>query len=470
MGEPLDEYRAKRSFDKTPEPAGAAEPDSLGNRFVVQEHHARRLHWDLRLEKDGVLVSWALPRGVPRDPKRNHLAVHTEDHPLEYLTFEAEIPGGEYGGGSMTIWDHGTYLADKFTEREVIATLAGERVRGKYALFQTKDDDWMIHRMDPLDENEDPMPASITPMVATTAPLPADDDAWAFEIKWDGVRTVAYAEPGRLRLISRTGRDVTRQYPEIGPLSRQLGSRRVVLDGEIIAFDDGRPSFERLQSRINVTADTDIRRLQRKVPVVYVIFDVLYVDGRSLMTSSYEQRRIELDSLQLSGPNWNVPDYQRGDGQVLLDATRSQRLEGVVAKRLSSIYNPGRRSRQWLKIKNVNRQEVVIGGWIPGQGQRSETIGALAVGYYAEGELTYAGKVGTGFDAATLRMLRGRLKPLETPDSPFVGRQPQKDTVFVAPELVCEVEFNEWTQSGTLRQPSYQGLRDDKPAADVVRE
>lgn len=470
MGEPLDEYRAKRSFDKTPEPAGAAEPDSLGNRFVVQEHHARRLHWDLRLEKDGVLVSWALPRGVPRDPKRNHLAVHTEDHPLEYLTFEAEIPVGEYGGGSMTIWDHGTYLADKFTEREVIATLAGERVRGKYALFQTKDDDWMIHRMDPLDENEDPMPASITPMVATTAPLPADDDAWAFEIKWDGVRTVAYAEPGRLRLISRTGRDVTRQYPEIGPLSRQLGSRRVVLDGEIIAFDDGRPSFERLQSRINVTADTDIRRLQRKVPVVYVIFDVLYVDGRSLMTSSYEQRRIELDSLQLSGPNWNVPDYQRGDGQVLLDATRSQRLEGVVAKRLSSIYNPGRRSRQWLKIKNVNRQEVVIGGWIPGQGQRSETIGALAVGYYAEGELTYAGKVGTGFDAATLRMLRGRLKPLETPDSPFVGRQPQKDTVFVAPELVCEVEFNEWTQSGTLRQPSYQGLRDDKPAADVVRE
>lgn len=479
-GMPLDEYRRKRDFDKTSEPSGdSSELDDIGDaRFVVQEHHARRLHWDLRLERDGVLASWALPKGVPTDPKRNHLAVPTEDHPLEYLTFEAEIPEGEYGGGVMTIWDTGTYSAEKFTSSEVIATFHGDRVQGKYALFKTGKArggsggmNWMIHRMDPPMDIGDPLPRAIVPMNATVGRLPHDDDQWAFEIKWDGVRTLAYAEPGELRLVSRTGRDVTAQYPEVRAMSRTLGSRRVVLDGELIAFDGGRPSFQRLQSRINVSSEGDIRRAQGEAPVVYIIFDLLYVDGRSLLRHPYLERRAELASLELAGAHWQVPDYQRGDGGALLAATRAQGLEGVMAKLLRSTYQPGRRSRQWLKIKNVRRQEVVIAGWVPGQGRRSDSLGALVVGVYDDdGAFRYAGKVGTGFTEVTLKMLRSRLAELEVDASPFEGREPQRDTVFVRPELVCEVEFSEWTQTGTLRQPSFQGLRDDKEPRGVVRE
>lgn len=478
----LGEYRRKRSFDKTPEPRGDVSDEQSGNRFVVHEHHARRLHWDLRLEHDGVLASWALPRGVPDDPEHNRLAVHTEDHPLEYLTFEGDIPAGEYGAGKMWVWDRGVYEAEKFTGSEVIARFDGERMRGRYALFRTSsrqrsggagsssDQNWMIHRMDPPDHTADPMPRSVEPMLATAGRLPRDDEGWAFEVKWDGIRAVAFAEPGRLRLTSRTGRDITGQYPDIAGLSRQLGSHTAVLDGELVAFDSGRPSFQRLQRRMNVTTDADIRRAVREAPVVYVVFDLLYIDGRSLLTDDYEHRRARLAELSLGGSAWQVPVYQQGDGAVFLSATRAQRLEGVIAKRLTSTYQPGRRSRQWVKVKNVSRQEVVIGGWVPGEGQRTSSLGALAVGVHDDGELVYAGKVGTGFTEATLTMLRARLDALRTSESPFVGRQPQRDTVFVQPELVCEVEFTEWTESGTMRQPSYLGLRDDKLPSDVVRE
>ncbi|WP_129666315.1 DNA ligase D [Phytoactinopolyspora endophytica] len=482
--EKLGEYRKKRSFEQTPEPRGDSTAPPTGNRFVIQEHHARRLHWDLRLEHDGVLVSWALPRGLPDDPKQNRLAVHTEDHPLEYLTFEGDIPAGEYGGGTMTVWDRGTYEAEKFRDDEVIMRLDGERATGKFALFQTGHGgdakNWLIHRMDPPEAGRDAMPESIEPMLATLSELPTDQEGWGFEVKWDGVRAVAYGEVGKLRLVNRNGRDITGQYPEIGALTRQLGSRRVVLDGEIVAFDQGRPSFEKLQSRINL-AEAKVRQRQRDIPVTYVIFDLLYLDGRSLLPLSYAERRRELEALELGGASWNVPGTHRGDGAALLAATREQGIEGVIAKRLDSRYQPGRRSHDWLKVKNVYQQEVVIGGWTSGKGQRKDELGALLVGYYEDEndtdgdsdgpKLRYAGKVGTGFDAKTLRMLRERLGPLKREDSPFAGRQPQtKDTVFVDPELVCEVEFAEWTASRTLRQPSYRGLRDDKPPHQVVRE
>jgi bifunctional non-homologous end joining protein LigD len=476
--ERLREYSDKRTFDKTPEPSGARRPKrgkSAGNRFVVQEHHARRLHWDLRLEKDGVLVSWALPRGFPDTPDENRLAVHTEDHPLEYLTFEADIPAGQYGGGRMTVWDTGTYQAEKFTEDKVVVRLDGGRVRGRYALFQTRNDDWLIHRMDPPDAGRDPMPGEIVPMAATSARLPRDGDRWGYEIKWDGVRAIAYGEPGRLRLVSRNLRDITPQYPEVGALARDLGARHVVLDGELVAFDaEGRPSFQRLQPRMHVKSESEIRRRRQEVPVTYVIFDLLYLDGHSLLEKPYEERRRALEALDLGGPSWQVPAIQRGEGRAFLAASKNQGLEGIVAKRLDSTYQPGRRSRDWLKVKNVRRQEVVIGGWVAGQGRRGGELGALLVGYHedngGEPRLRYAGKVGTGFDAAALRLLAERLEPLRADRSPFTGRQPQKDAVFVEPRLVCEVEFSEWTSSGTLRHPSYRGLRDDKPATDVVRE
>src|SRR5215210_5551043 len=271
----LDAYREKRDFGATPEPgpqqtAEMAERD----RFVVHEHHARRLHWDLRLERDGVLVSWAVPKGIPPDPERNHLAVHTEDHPLEYIEFSGEIPAGQYGAGVMKIWDAGTYEVHKFREDEVMVTFHGERLHGRYVLFRTRGDDWMIHRMDPPDDPErEPMPEELEPMLARTGPLPADEEGWAFEIKWDGVRAIAYADGGRLRLESRNGRDITPRYPELRELGRALGSRDAVLDGEVVAFDGGRPSFQKLQGRMHLASEHAVRRLAASDPVVYMIFD-----------------------------------------------------------------------------------------------------------------------------------------------------------------------------------------------------
>jgi bifunctional non-homologous end joining protein LigD len=486
MARKLSEYEKKRSFDRTPEPSGDGKPSRprpprrrrspKGNRFVIQEHHARRLHWDFRLEREGVLVSWALPRGVPHDKGEKRLAVHTEDHPLDYIDFEGEIPKGEYGAGKVTIWDSGTYEAEKFEPEKVVVTLAGERVSGRFALVKTKGDDWLILRMDPTaDPEREPMPERIEPMKATLSTLPRDDEAYGYEVKWDGVRAIAYCETGRVRLESRNLRDVTGQYPEIGRLARELGGREAVLDGEIVTFDDsGRPSFQRLQRRMHVGSEAEVRRRARESPVVYMAFDLLFCEGRNLMGLAYEKRRELLEELGLEGPSWQTPAYHRGDGAGLLAASREQGLEGIIAKRLGSTYQPGRRSRDWLKVKNVRSQEVVIGGWLPGKGRREGEIGALLVGYYArDGDrprLRYAGKVGTGFGAADLRLLAERLEPLRLETSPFDGRQPPKGANFVEPQLVAEVEFTEWTSAGTLRHPSYKGLRDDKPAAEVIRE
>src|SRR4051794_6875499 len=294
MPDSLDSYRAKRDFGHTPEPAadvpGGQEADAP--RFVVQEHHARALHWDLRLEHEGVLASWAVPKGIPADPSRNHLAVRTEDHPLEYLEFHGDIPAGEYGAGTMRIWDRGTYELHKFRDAEVMVTFHGERVNGRYVLFRTRGKDWMIHRMDPPeDPDREPMPERIQPMLARAGQLPRDDGRWAYEIKWDGVRAIGYVEGGRLRLESRNGRDITPRYPELRELGRALGSREAALDGEVVAFDaDGRPSFQRLQGRMHLTSEHAVRRLAEREPVSYVIFDLLYLDGHPLLDLPYAQR------------------------------------------------------------------------------------------------------------------------------------------------------------------------------------
>lgn len=475
------EYERKRSFDKTPEPRGRATRRGSGgqakaNRFVVQEHHARRLHWDLRLEHDGVLASWALPRGVPQDPSENRLAVRTEDHPLEYIDFEGEIPKGEYGAGKVRIWDRGSYEAEKFRDDEVIATLTGERVQGRYALFQTDGDNWMIHRMDPpADPGREPMPRHLRPMLATLSELPRDDQGWAYELKWDGVRAIAYCETGRLRLESRNLREITGHYPELRALAAELGARDAVLDGEVVAFDgDGRPSFERLQSRMNLASEAAIRRRMADCPVTYLIFDIAYLDGRSLIGLPYVERRERLESLGLSGPHWQTPAYHRGEGAALLELTAERGLEGLVAKRLDSRYLPGRRSRAWLKIKNTLSQELVVGGWLPGHGRRAGTLGALLVGYHdidsPGNPLRYAGRVGSGFTDDELDRLAAMLEPLRSTESPFEGRQPPREAVFVKPRVVVAVEFREWTAARTLRAPVYKGIRSDKDPAEVVLE
>jgi bifunctional non-homologous end joining protein LigD len=472
MADRLDRYRQKRDFGSTPEPTGDGGASASAGRFVVQEHDASRLHWDLRLEHGGTLASWALPRGVPDHPKENRLAVHTEDHPLEYLEFEGEIPKGEYGGGTMTVWDSGTYDAEKFRDGEVIAEFHGERMRGRYALFRTEGSDWLIHRMDPPeDPGYEPLPERIAPMQARGGSLPRNEEAFGFEVKWDGIRAIAYCDHGHMTLQGRNFTDFTSRYPELRELPRRLGARRMVLDGEVVALDEqGRPSFERLQSRMHLASDSAIRRRMKDLPVTYVIFDLLYLDGHGTMSLSYEERRDLLARLELEGPSWRTPGYHPGEGAALLEATAAMGVEGVVAKRLDSAYEPGRRSQAWVKVKNVNEQDAVIGGWTPGAGGRGGHLGALAVGVMEDGRLVYAGKVGTGFTEQTLALLERELASRRREDSPFSGRQPPRGTVFVAPDLVAAVEFREWTRSGTLRAPSFKGLRADKDPQDCIRE
>src|SRR5579884_3128576 len=481
----LSDYEAKRDFEATPEPAGKRGRRPRGAagagqpRFVVQQHHATRLHWDLRLGHDGALASWAIPNGIPPDPAENRLAVRTEDHPLEYLEFEGEIPKGQYGAGTMRIWDRGTFEVHKWEERKVEVTFHGERLTGRYGLFPIgkageAKDDWMIHRMDPpADPDREPMPERLVPMMARQAStLPRDEQNWSFEVKWDGVRAIAYLQPGRLRLESRNLNDVTEAYPELRGLIGALGMHEAVLDGEIVAFDEnGRPSFERLQRRMHVRGVSAIRRLQSSMPVMYAIFDLLYLDGHSLIELPYRERRARLEALDLKGQAWRVPANHPGEGKLLLEATAKQGLEGVVAKRLDCRYEPGRRSGNWLKIKHTMRQELVIGGWVPGEGRRASRIGALLMGYYEDGKFVYAGRVGTGFTEKTLDDLYKRLAPLRRDGKTF-DRAPKlpREAVYVKPELVAEIELREWTAERIMRAPSFKGLRDDKSPREVRLE
>jgi bifunctional non-homologous end joining protein LigD len=474
----LREYRDKRDPARTPEPV----PDSVpapgspdGGAFVIQEHHARRLHYDVRLERDGVLVSWAVPKGVPDDPAVNHLAVHTEDHPLEYGSFEGEIPRGQYGAGSMTIWDHGRYETLKWAKNEVKVRLHGQRVSGGYTLFQTGGKQWMMHR------ERQPLPPGLRPMLASLASAPpydpngADQDSWALEMKWDGVRALAFVERGRVRLMSRTERDITATYPELAALGRATDHKQLLLDGEIVVFGaDGWPSFEGLQPRMHVADAAAARLLAGHNPVTYLVFDLLQLDGRPLLDLAYRYRRALLDELALAGPNWQTPPgFPGADFEAVRAVSAAHGMEGVVAKRLDSRYQPGTRGGDWRKIKNHLSQEAVVAGYKPGQGNRAGLVGSLLIGVNDDSGLIYAGHVGTGFNAATLRMLSERLEPLRRPDSPFDGPVPQmyaRTAVWVEPRLVIDVAFDRWTKAGRMRAPVYKGLRDDKDPADVVRE
>ncbi|MDP9399835.1 MAG: DNA ligase D [Actinomycetota bacterium] len=472
MADALEEYRRKRPTP-TPEPPGVgadgAAPAAL--RFVVQEHHATRLHWDLRLEHEGVLASWAVPNGIPEDPRENRLAVHTEDHPLEYLDFHGEIPRGSYGAGSMTIWDRGVYELHEFSDRKVEVTFHGERLRGRYGLFPTSGRDWLIHRMDPPeDPSRTPMPDRLEPMLATAGPLPADEERWAFEVKWDGLRALCWSVPGELRLVSRNRNDITRAYPELKPMNRALSSHGAIIDGEVVAFDaDGRPDFGRLQQRMHIASESAAKRRSRDVPVVYVAFDLLWLDGHPLVDLPYTERRARLAELGLDGANWQTPEGVEGRGADLLEVTRQRGLEGVLAKRLDSRYDPGRRSACWIKVKHTQRLDVVIGGWEPGEGRRRERIGSLLAGVEEDGGLRFVGKVGTGFTEAELDRLGEALRPLRRDTAPFTAGSPPRRAEWVQPRLAAEVEFRDWTRDRRLRAPSYKGLRErDAPSAVVA--
>jgi bifunctional non-homologous end joining protein LigD len=490
----LRDYRAKRDFERTDEPAGAVADaaDPTAPRFVVQQHAASRLHWDLRLERDGTLASWALPRGVPLDPHDDRTAIRTEDHPLEYLDFEGEIPAGGYGAGTMEIFDAGTYETHEWTDRKVEVTLHGERIAGRYGLFpigrrraergssEEAGEPWMIHRLDPpSDPHRAPLPLHMPPMLARAdtdggvGGIPSPDERWGYEVKWDGIRALLWSDHGHVRIESRTQREITARYPELRALGRGLGAHELLLDGELVAFDErGRPSFERLQSRMNAEGETAIRRAARAQPVHYIAFDLLHLDGRSLLELPYEQRRGLLEQLSLEGPAWRTPRFHRGGGQALLDATREQGLEGIVAKRLDAHYEPGRRSGAWRKLRNRHRQELVIGGWTEGEGRRAGRVGALLLGVHERpgGPLRYAGRVGSGFSEAMLDELERRLEPLRRARNPFASGPVPKGARFATPQLLAEVEFSDWTHEGLVRQSVFKGLRDDKDPAEAIVE
>ncbi|MDT4894583.1 MAG: bifunctional non-ous end joining protein LigD [Pseudonocardiales bacterium] len=318
------------------------------------------------------------------------------------------------------------------------------------------------------------LPEHLAPMLATLGELPADDTGWAYEMKWDGVRAIVRVDRGRVTLTSRNDKDMTVSYPELGALGDALDGRRALLDGEIVTFDaDGRPSFGKLQQRMHVASAAAARHLAASDPAVLLAFDVLHLDGRSLLEAPYRERRELLLGLDLGGPAWQTPPAFDGSGAAAVAASVDRQLEGVVAKRQQSRYLPGRRSPDWIKIKNIRTQEVVVGGWRPGQGRRAGTIGSLLLGLPAEDGLQFIGQVGTGFTQATLDDLMSRLSRLARTSSPFapdVPRAHAKDAHWVTPKLVGEVAFSEWTPDGRLRHPAWRGLRPDKAVTDVVRE
>jgi bifunctional non-homologous end joining protein LigD len=464
----LREYERKRDPKKTPEPFGA---DGRGGKrpiFVVQRHDARRLHYDFRLERGGALASWAVPKGIPLEQGQRNLAVHVEDHPLEYATFEGEIPKGQYGAGQVEVWDNGTYeLVEEKKDGGLTVRLEGKRLQGLWALVPARlsgdEKNWLLIKK----RDEAPRERAhrrYAPMLATLAEKLPTGRGWLFEAKWDGYRTVTYVVNGDPELRTRKDQDYTERFRAVASaIPRALRTSNCVLDGEVCAIDEqGRTSFSAMQ--------------KGGYPLVYYLFDLLELEGEPLIDLPFVERRKRLEEI-LDRRNKTVQLSEAfEDGRALEQAAIEQGLEGVMAKRAQSRYEPSRRSRDWLKVKpGKQRQEFVIAGYTKGQGRRSGRLGSLILAVNEGGGLRYAGNCGTGFTEAEIDRLMKLLKPLEQSDSPFsvVPKMPRVrkgDVVWVEPRLVCQVEFVEWTHDGHLRAPSYQGLREDKDAEEVRPE
>ena len=470
---PLRDYRRKRDPATTPEPFAGKRAASRHEEppiFVIQRHDATRLHYDFRLERDGALASWAVPKGVPLEPGTQHLAVHVEDHPLDYASFAGEIPKGNYGAGTVEIWDRGTYeLVEEKRDGGLTVHLHGERLEGLWTLVPAKlggdPKNWLL-----VKKKEDAAAAGARrreykPMLATLGSGVPAGDGWLFEVKWDGYRAIATMRGGDVDLRSRNGNPLAERFPTVvGALERSLRTPDCVLDGEVVAVGaDGRATFSAMQQGKEGTV------------YLYVAFDLLEVEGEPLVGLPLVERRERLAAIVDLRPGGVQLSDAFDDGELLFQAAQEQRFEGIVAKRAESPYEPGKRSRAWLKIKTHHRQEFVIAGYTKGQGSRTASFGSLLLAVSEEGGLRYAGNVGTGFDHAEIERLLGLLRPLERPTTPFaeapkLAKVRRADIVWVEPELVCEVEFAEWTHDGRLRAPSYQGLREDKRAGEVRRE
>jgi len=467
--ENLTEYRRKRDRTRTSEPFGSKRKRSKQPIFVVQRHDARRLHYDFRLERDGALASWAVPKGVPLEPGQRALAVHVEDHPLDYATFEGEIPKGQYGAGTVEIWDSGTYeLVEEKKDGGLTVRLHGRRLEGTWTLVPAKLDgdpkNWLLLKK--RDEESQPRThREYAPMLATLEQDVPKGPGWVFEVKWDGYRALSYVSQSEVKLVSRKGNDLTERFAGVAKeIAKAVKTPDCVLDGEVCALDEqGRSSFSAMQQGKPGT------------PLVYFVFDLLELEGEPLVDLPLVERRKRLEGL-LDRRNKTVRVSELfDDGDALFEAAKQQGLEGIMAKRGDSRYAVGRRTRDWLKIKTHGRQEFIIAGYTKGQGRRAGTLGSLVLAVRRGQELEYAGNVGTGFTGEEIEKLLKKLRPLRRKSPPFkeVPKMPKVrkgDVVWVEPKLVAEVEFAEWTHDGRLRAPSYQGLRDDKSAEDVRRE
>ena len=470
----LSEYRRKRDPDLTPEPASAVPaPNKAGRRkrpiFVVQRHDARRLHYDLRLERHGALASWAVPKGVPLEPGGKALAVHVEDHPLDYARFHGEIPQGQYGAGVVEIWDSGTYeLLEEKPNGQLTFALRGKRLLGTWSLVPAhldgKEQNWLLIKVaDDRAETASERRRTYSPMLATAHEgIPRGDD-WVFEVKFDGYRTIAYIRGGECRLVSRNENDLTERFAEIAKEAvKATKSPNAVLDGEICRLDaSGRASFSELQ--------------QGSGPLVLYAFDLLSLDDKPLVDLPLKERKRRLRDLLDAGNRTVRFSDDFDDGEALLAAAGERGLEGVVAKRASSRYASGKRTRDWLKVKLHHQQEFVIAGYTRGTGHRADTFGALVLGEFEAGGLRYVGNVGTGFGDAEIARLIELLEPLGRDSPPFaevpkLPRSRAADVQWVEPRLVAQVRFSEWTHDRRLRHPSYLGLRDDKTASEVTSE
>jgi bifunctional non-homologous end joining protein LigD len=525
--EPLAEYVRKRDFAATPEPKGKKRTASSALRFVVQKHRASRLHYDFRLEAGGVLASWAIPKGPSLDTHERRLAMHVEDHPYDYRTFEGIIPKGNYGAGEVIVWDEGTYTlaegddpVDEIAHGKIKFILRGKKLHGMFTLVKIKShggeagEPWLLIKdkdefVDPsYDVNDhpesaktgktlddiagsttakkwqsdrpaasakkrmpakrakaDPLPRNVSPMLATLADAPFDDPAWLFEVKWDGYRAIAIvAADGTLALTSRNGLDLLKRFKDIGAIGAAFRSLPVIVDGEVCAIDAaGRSSFQALQQ-----ADIAVRGTAR-APLTYVAFDLLYADGRDLRELPLEERKARLEKLIVPDRGVMYSKHIIGRGKDFFALAQRESLEGIIAKRRDSPYRMAR-SRDWFKIKAKHEEEFVIGGWTEPKGSRSE-FGALLLGYYEGKKLIFAGQAGTGFNAKLLRDIGAELRKRERKTSPFEAVPRMKpEPHFVKPELVAQIAFAEWTHDGLLRQPVFLGLRRDKRASEVTRE
>ena len=518
----LEEYRRKRRFDRTPEPSGEESGLATENVFVVQKHSARRLHYDFRLAINGTLKSWAVPKGPSLNTSDKRLAVQTEDHPLEYGGFEGKIPEGSYGAGTVMVWDRGGFVtegtvgaAEQLKKGEIKFVLSGEKLRGSFVLVKLRqsekgnewlmikhkdaaeDPKWQIDEHDgsvltgrTLDEiskelppkrsprpiqpadlhpvRKSAMPPRVEPMLATLTDRPFSDPNWLFEIKWDGVRVLAWLSDEGLTLRSRNNIDITKRYPELASLSKQFGAREAILDGEIVALDDhGHSNFERLQQRMHVQSPS--ATLVSQVPVIYFIFDVLYCDGHDLRQAPLLQRKQLLQSLLHDSEPFRYADHQLQQGKELYELAKEHGLEGIVAKRADSVY-VSERSMNWLKIKITSTVDAVVGGWSAPR-TNALSFGSLLLGLYDGKKLRFIGHVGSGFDTAKQKEIGHKLKDLAAPKSPFdsVPKTNEKPT-WVTPELVARVKFSGWTNEHALRHPVFVGLREDIRPTDCTWE